>query len=189
VTGRATLTTHADVLYVNVTLSLMPSAQDQVQAASDAVSAALQARGATDVSASDVNGVSARALSATLNDPGAGALADVTAAIADAAKPYPGVLVRTSAAFGLKNCTDVENRLYLAALADANARALRLATAAGLSLGAPTIVTPGGLANYAFPCLPRRSLSRFSTDQAQVPRDGNVEFGLFVNVTYRIVHS
>ncbi len=141
VTGRATLSAHADTLYGYATVGPVPGQPDE------------RRRG----------------------DRG------------DALKPFPGTALRgLRTTLGLANCADVERRLQTAAIADAHARADRLASASGVSIGPPTIISPGGLRGYAFPCDLDRMPQGFGAG-GDLPEDGNVEFGLFVNVTYSIV--
>jgi uncharacterized protein YggE len=197
VSGRATLTAHADRLYVSAVLGSesMPSKQPakDIDAAAAAVLAAFRRAGAGDAAVSyivDQFGTR-RSIAGTIHDPTAANLAAVTHVVT-ALQPYPDIALRGfRAVLGLANCTDVEKRLQIAAIADARARAERLAGAAGISLGAPTVITPGGLQGYAFPCAPAQMMDeRVALDLSPgvgVPEGGDVNYGLFVNVTYSIV--
>jgi uncharacterized protein YggE len=200
VSGRATLTAHADPLYVSAVLgpASMPPKQQaptDIDAATAAVLAALRGAGLGGATISyivDPFGTR-RSIAGTIHDPTAANFAAVTHVVTDALQPYPDVALRgLRAVLGLANCTDVEKRLQAAAIADARARAERLAAGAGVSIGAPTIITPGGLPGYAFPCEPSQMMPEGLPLEALsgvggLPESGDVTYGLFVNVTYSIV--
>ncbi len=190
VTGRATVRAHADALYVFAHLVPVAGASDDIDGAAAAVVATLTGLRATNLAvAASVNGASVvgRAITSTIADPTIPVLIDLSKAIGGALKPYPGtVLESLRVAPGLAQCATVEARLHSLALADARSRAEHLADAAGVTLGTPQVITPGGLPDYAFPCRPSRSIERVDANVDSLPMDGNVEFGLFVNVTYAI---
>ena len=190
VTGRATLVAPADVAYVSELLVSTPGSHDDIDRASAAVSTLLHGAGASDVVSATYSGDDARTgrlISGTIHGPAGATLLVFARGVNDALKHYPGTaLEHSTTALGLSHCEDVEGRLQSAALEDARARAGRLATDAGVKLGTPTIITPGNLPGYAFPCRPSRG-PLFSADANAIPDDGRVTFGLFVNVTYPIV--
>ncbi len=192
VTGRATLIAHADLMYVSVFLASTQTAPDDIDDASAAMVAALRGLGASNVTSHyaaylDAASAKQRSVSATIYNPTTAALSDAALTASDTVKRYPGTVLQTvTAALGLARCADVEGRLQIAAINDARARAGRLAKAAGVDLGAPSIITPGGLTNYAFPCSLRREIPRARAATNPLPTDGRVEFGLYVDVTYPI---
>jgi uncharacterized protein YggE len=200
VSGRAVLTARPDRLFVSAVLSPAQLATKQplptdMEAAAAAVVAALRGAGVDDATVSyiiDPFGTR-RSISGTIHDPTAANFAAVSHVVSDALQHYPDIAIRgLRTALRLANCTDVEKRLQTAAIADARARAERLATAAGVSIGAPTVITPGALPGYPFPCegsqmvvngMPQDGLSLVG----ELPENGDVNYGLFVNVTYSIV--
>jgi uncharacterized protein YggE len=189
VTGRATLLAHADVLYVFESLTSAPNGPSDIDGASAAVVAALQSAGAISASTGDVidgHGLQGRSITATVREPTPAGLTKVSQAIAEALQRFPGTVQQSfMPVLGLTHCEEVEGRLHAIAIADSRARAQRLANAAGVNLGAPTAIAPGALAGYFFPCSPSRA--RPLGVATTLPEDGNVEFGLYVNVTYSIV--
>lgn len=129
-------------------------------------------------------------MSATIRNPTTETLKNLTRGASDAIKSHPGtILQNVTAALGLSDCSDVEGRLQDSAVHDAAARAQRLAHAANVTLGAPTIITPAGLPGYAFPCRTSRTIPRFFVAESAFPLDGNVDFGLLVDVTYPIINK
>jgi uncharacterized protein YggE len=191
VTGRATLAARADVVYVSELLVSAPGTNDDIDRASAAVVTLLQSAGARDAAAATYVGDddrTGRLLTGTIHAPARAILLEIARGVSDAVGRYPGTLLqRSTALVGLLRCEDVEGRLQAAALKDARARAGRLASGADVQLGTPTIITPGNLPGFAFPCRPSRTLAQYSAEANALPDDGNVTFGLFVNVTYPIV--
>jgi uncharacterized protein YggE len=193
-TGRATLIAHADRYAIDVVIAPSSPSGDDLDRAGAALVDALRSVGIRDASSAaffDPAGQQTdREISGNLANPTTESLANIARIVTSTLAVFPAsTLRRLSGSPGLSDCADVEGRLHAAAVKDARARAERLAAAAGVTLGeVPTIITPGGLPNYAFPCAPSRDATHAESIAAgALPVDGNVTFGLFVNVTYPIV--
>jgi len=197
VTGRATLRAQADVMYFTVQVaSQTPQVSSAVTrdftSAGTAIVGSLHQAGIQDAQAAypssiGTSGYQTAYVSGSIPHPSSGDVQRITSAVTVALVPISGIsMQRINVNYGLLDCTRVEQQLQTIALADARARAERIAGAAGAVLGRPTSIAPGILPGYQFPCDAQHSTLVQMNQSEGLPMDGMVTFGLHINVTYAI---
>ncbi len=186
VSGYATRLGHADSMPFSASV-LTSSGSQSVDADLAALVATLRGIGISDAAYTDMTDapVEMKLITGTLKNPGTAGIKTLLEALSNVAPHHPGLTVQdVQAAFLLNNCAPLETALQVSAVADAHRRAERLAAAAHVALGVPLILTQGALPNYQFPCSRARSFSPIARLAGIVTPDGEMNFGLFIDINY-----
>jgi uncharacterized protein YggE len=205
VTGRGAVRVKADEMRFTATLyasgtrgsaAASPQPAVDVDGAAEAVVKALRADGIADAATSFAGNFSAvnaqRTVLGTLQKPTRDKVNALLKDGSTAAAPFPGVaLQNVSLGFLVDDCSGPEARAQEAALADARARAERIAHAGGLRLGAIMAVTEASTFNPNGACAIRPDTpaplgnGRIDGDPTLT---GEVFVSISATVTYAIVH-
>jgi uncharacterized protein YggE len=196
VTGRGTVRVHADELHFSATIfsnaGRGPAVPADIDGAAEAIAKALRDGGVADANAgfaAATNLTGPRAITGSLHHPTRDAIDALLKRGNAAAAPFPSVTLQNlNLNFLVDDCSEPEQRAQNAAIADAHARAERIAHAAGVRLGAPSNINE---INANEPCVTRpdnQAAMGYGPSNNDASTLGDVFINVTAVVTYALAH-